>query len=476
MAAPPFWSLAQEADRIAILDDSDRQETYGSLAALADRMAEQLPTGPKRCLGFLVFANQIDAVALYLGALRSGGHVPLLLDGALHPDLLDHLAGSYRPEWIAAAKGRHAPGGYRRAAGTREVDIFVPEAGFDRGDLAPELGLLLSTSGSTGSPKLVKLSHRALAVNAASIVEYLGLRPDDRAVATLPLAYSFGMSILNSHLLAGGSYLLTDRTVLTRDFWTLAAEMKVTSLSGVPSTFEMLRRVGLDKRGLAHLRMLTQAGGKLRDEVIGEFEQLARRCGWQFWVMYGQTEAAPRISYVPADRLADKIGSIGIPVPGGELEADSVTGELVYRGENVMMGYATSREELAQGDVCAGLLRTGDIGRRDPEGYFYITGRLKRMIKLSGTRTSLDEIERFLAARFDVPVACVGEDESLSVVVAGSDEPSDKDLRALLREIFGLSPGLVRTYRRQELPLLTSGKLDYASLHRSVLREKAAPS
>lgn len=474
----PFWALEHEAERVAILDDCGRRETYGSLAVLADRAAERLPSGPGRRLGFLLIANQIDAVALYLGALRSGAHVPLLLDSDLHPDLLAQLAATYRPDWIALKKGAEFPGPYDRLFGSEEIDVFVSrddDTG-DHGALHPDLGLLLSTSGSTGSPKLVKLSYRALAANAVSIVEYLDLGPEDRAIAILPLAYSFGMSILNTHLHAGGSYLMTDFSVLSRDFWTLAANSDITSLSGVPTTFEMFRRAGLEKRGLSRLRTLTQAGGKLRDELIREFEQMAQRCGWRFFVMYGQTEAAPRISYVPAEHLAGKIGSIGIPVPGGDLETDPETGELIYRGDNVMMGYASTREELAEGDVCDRLLRTGDIGYRDAEGFFYITGRLKRFIKLSGLRTNLDEIERFLAVRLNVPVACIGEDEALNVVVADARGPSDKELGALLREVFAVPPGVTTVHRREALPLLANGKLDYGALRVSILDNKGPSS
>lgn len=474
--ATPFWALEHDAERVAVLNNCGRRETYGSLALLADRMVERLPSGSGRRLGFLLMDNRVEAVALYLGALRSGTHVPLLLDSALHPDLLAQLAATYRPDWIALPAGMEAPKPFRRAFGSEEIDVFVPRDEADRGALHPDLGLLLSTSGSTGSPKLVKLSYRALAANATSIVDYLGLQPRDRAISILPLAYSFGMSILNTHFHAGGSYLLTDLTVLSRDFWNLAAKMEITSLSGVPSTFEMFRRAGLERRGLGQLRMLTQAGGKLRDELIREFEETARRCGWQFFVMYGQTEAAPRISYVPAERLADKIGSIGIPVPGGELEADAETGELIYRGDNVMMGYATSREELAEDDTCGRLLRTGDIGYRDAEGFFYITGRLKRFIKLSGVRTNLDEIERFLAAKLEVPVACIGEDEALSIALANASGLLDKEIGAMLRDVFGVSPGLVKLHRREALPLLANGKLDYGALQESLREMKGPPS
>lgn len=163
----------------------------------------------------------------------------------------------------------------------------------------------------------MRLSYSNIDANAESISRYLGLDHRDRAITTLPLAYSFGLSILNSHLQAGGSIVLTDESPVGRGFWDLARERGITSLSGVPATYEMLRRVRIERFGLDRLRMLTQAGGRLRDALIEEFLGVSECLGLEFFVMYGQTEAAPRISYVPANNLRNKVGSVGVAVPGG---------------------------------------------------------------------------------------------------------------------------------------------------------------
>ncbi len=391
-----FWDLRHPPDSAALIDRNGHAHSYAELARAADDASTMLDRYPSREVGFLLFELTPQAIALYLGALRGRRQVPLLLQPGMNPALIETLVDIYAPAWIACASDSpvhrnysldHDFGGYALFARNGEERFAAPHA---------DCGLLLSTSGSTGSPKLVRLAYTAIASNADAIATYLGLTAEDRAITTLPLAYSFGMSILNSHLAAGGCLTLTPHSLLTREFWASAVAHDITSLSGVPSTFEMLRRIGPEKQGLRCLRMLTQAGGRLSEPLTRHFATLARESGWQFFVMYGQTEAAPRMSYVPPSRLPEKIGSIGIPIPGGSLEVDPASAELIYRGPNVMMGYASTREDLAGHDECEGVLRTGDLARADDEGYFYLTGRMKRFVKVSGSRINLDEVEAAL--------------------------------------------------------------------------------
>jgi acyl-CoA synthetase (AMP-forming)/AMP-acid ligase II len=462
-----FWQLSSgRPDSPALLDGTAGVVAYRDLAAAAESWSARLSGLPGRTLGLVLFPPSVEAIALYLACLRARRHVPALLADDLHPDLLARLAASYRPEWIAAPATLPTLAGYARVALEGEFALQLRDGGGDATPPHDELALLLSTSGSTGSQKFVRLSNRAIDSNAAAIAEYLRLTADDRAITTLPLAYSFGMSILNSHLAVGGSLVLTRLTLMSKEFWQLADASGITSLSGVPSTFEMLRRLAPEKRALPRLRMLTQAGGRLRPELVAEFERKARARGWQMVVMYGQTEASPRISYVPPERLAEKTGSIGVAIPGGRIRIDAESSELVYEGPNVMMGYATSRADLALGDTLGGVLRTGDLARLDDEGYAYITGRLNRFVKLSGVRTSLDEVEQILAGRFAASVACVGADDRLAVFLAAASAPSDNDLRGHLRDMMNVYPGLVDVRRLEALPLMANGKIDYAALRR----------
>lgn len=457
-----FWNLELHTPDAPALIDAGHRLGFSELARQADALAAALP-GSTRTMGFLAFSSTWEAVALYLGALRSGQHVPLLLQTDMDPGLMAALAAHYRPDWIALGQGTAAPEGYEVAATHGRLVLHAAIAPTGPAP-HPDLALLLSTSGSTGSPKLVRLSYQGLASNAASIVGYLGLHSEDRAITTLPLAYSFGMSILNSHLEAGASVVLTEESIVGRSFWELARAEGITSLSGVPATFEMLRRVGLERFQLDRLRMLTQAGGRLRDALIREFLGVAGRLGLEFFVMYGQTEAGPRISYVPPGRLHDKIGSIGIAVPGGQLELDPTNGELIYRGPNVMLGYATRREDLAFGDQTGGVLRTGDLARRDEDGYYYITGRAKRFVKISGNRVNLDEVEALLAGELGHAVACSGSDDDLVVFATEAAGIDEAVVRRLVQQRYKLFPGHVRLLALPSLPLLSTGKTDYQAL------------
>jgi len=453
-----FWQLAY-GERTALVE-GPRQISYSELSVLADELATALP--PSRGMGILTMPSTIESVALYLGILRSSCHVPLLIQADTAPELLDALIAQYEPDWLALAGP--APAGYTTTHVAGRMHIHVRDDRAQHPAPHADLALLLSTSGSTGSSKLVRLSAQGLATNAASIITYLDLKAEDCAITTLPLAYSFGMSILNSHLGCGGCVVLSEDSLMTREFWDVARGNSVTSLSGVPATFEILRRMGLARLQLPSLRMLTQAGGRLRDELVLHFAESAREHGLQFFVMYGQTEASPRISYVPADRLLEKIGSIGIPVPGGRMHIDKVSGELVYHGPNVMMGYATSRTELAHADEMNGVLHTGDLARVDADGYHYITGRAKRFLKLSGNRVNLDEVEIMLSAALGRQIACSGNDDDLVVFSYGDSAPAQDEVRRLIQTRYRLFGGLVRCIHLGALPLLSSGKTDYQTL------------
>lgn len=201
----------------------------------------------------------------------------------------------------------------------------------------------------------------------------------------------------------------------------------------------------------------------MRPELIRTFDTLARDHGWRLFVMYGQTEAAPRISYVPPERLPEKAGSIGIPIPGGRLELDPDTAELVYRGPNVMMGYAERRDALAKGDECGGVLRTGDLGEVDSDGFFYLKGRLKRFIKISGARINLDSVEAGLCERLGGQAVCTGSDDRLRVWLLDDAPAADEAVLASLREMFDIFPGFARVSRIPTFPLTANGKIDYRS-------------
>jgi long-chain acyl-CoA synthetase len=453
-----FWdSLSKHTSHTAVIDEGGKAISYSELSDRVSVAAEHMCSLGTRQLGLLFISNTLSSLVAYLACLRAR-HVPLLLPVGMAPELVANLKKHYLPDWTL---GEQIQGATLMGSGLSITRLHPCES---RAALAPELALLLSTSGSTGSPKLVRLSYDNLQANATSITQYLALTSDERALTLLPSHYSYGLSIINSHLHAGASMVMSEVSVLSPAFTEIIHAQAVTSLAGVPYTYQMLWRTGFNKKDFPSLRTLTQAGGRLDDKLTRAFAQLADKRGWRFFTMYGQTEATARISYVPPHRLAEKIGSIGIAIPGGQLRIDSANDELIYTGPNVMLGYATSCEDLARSDDQRGLLRTGDIGRQDEEGFFYITGRLKRFVKLAGNRIGLDELEQQLQDKLRLSVMTSGRDERLVVWLETVDETLIETAKQWLSSQFGIHHSFCRFRLVESLPILSNGKKDYPAL------------
>jgi acyl-coenzyme A synthetase/AMP-(fatty) acid ligase len=446
---------------------------------LVDRVAavaaayRGLPAGPV----FACSALDVPSVLRYLGAVRA--HRPVaLLDPALAAETLVDLVGRYEPAIVVGVRAEVVPPkGYRLSGGTDPALLgacWIRDAAGDHRP-HPDLAVLLATSGSTGDPKLVRLSRRGLLHNAAAIAGVLDIRADEVAVTSLPLFYSYGMSVVNSHLAAGATVVVADGGVLSKDFWGAVDRYGVTSLGGVPYHYEMLHRIRWSPAKHPSLRVLTQAGGRLRPELITTFHDAIAATGGRFHVMWGQTEAGPRMSTLPAAALPAKVGSVGPALPGGRLSVlvgsdtetteAGVEGEVVYRGPNVMMGYALTAADLARGDELGGVLATGDVGRLDADGYLWLSGRLKRFGKVFGIRLNLDDIEGLL--RDAAPVAAVPGDDKVIVYVEPAARPRRAELVARLAEQVRLHRSGFEVRVVERLPLLANGKVDYRSLEAS---------
>ncbi|GAA2596438.1 AMP-binding protein [Winogradskya consettensis] len=418
----------------------------GEVDAAAAAFA-QLPPG----IVFALTPTELGAVARYLGALAAGRPIALL-DPELDPEVLHALVERFGPVQVTGVSSA-PPAGYRAEGDTwlRETPAIEPH---------PDLALLLTTSGSTGNPKLVRLSRAAVEANAAAIADSLDITLDDVAPTTLPLFYTYGLSVLNSHLLRGATVVLERGGILQRGFWTVVAERGITTLAAVPYQYEMLRRLRFDPAAHPRLRTLTQAGGRLRTELVQDFAERMATVGGRLFVMYGQTEATARMAVLPPDRIKDKLGSAGLPIPGGSFSVDN--DEVVFTGPNVMMGYADSAADLAKPDELGGILRTGDLGHLDDEGFLFLTGRLKRIGKVFGVRVNLDDVERTLAAHG--AIAAVAGDDKLHVFVEGADADRARAIRGELAAFLGTHFTGLDVRGIDALPLLPTGKVDYRSL------------
>lgn len=415
-------------DRLAAVSADGTSVTYQELAEFAKQIGKIVPT---RSLVFNLCRNVIGSMAGYLSFLNNR-IVPLMLDANINEVLLSNLTEIYQPQylWIpedmaeryASMEVLYEAYGYKLLK-TGFTTIYP---------LYEELALLLTTSGSTGSPKLVRQSYTNIQSNAEAIVKYLEITESERPVTTLPMNYTYGLSIVNSHVLVGATILLTEHPIVSKAFWDFMKAEKATSFGGVPYTYEMLKRVKFFRMDLPDLRTFTQAGGKLSPELHKEFAEYALEKGKHFVVMYGQTEATARMAYLPYDMALKKYGSMGIAIPGGkftlvDVDGNAITepgivGELVYEGDNVTLGYAECGADLQKGDERGGRLETGDMAKQDEDGYYFIVGRKKRFLKLFGNRVNLDEVDRMVKSAFpDVDCASTGTDELMKVYITNAE-------------------------------------------------------
>ncbi|MCQ2416650.1 MAG: AMP-binding protein [Oscillospiraceae bacterium] len=463
-----IWDFSRFADTPAMIDENGRQVSYAELKQASEVVAQCVGG---RCLVFCLCRNEIGSVVGYTGFLN-GSIPPVMLNSHLEEELLRNLVDSYQPAylWCPADQMAQFP---EMTAVHEAYEYVLLKTNFEHSyPLHEDLGLLLTTSGSTGSPKFVRQTYANVLDNARSIVQYLELDATERPITTLPMNYTYGLSIINSHLLVGATILVTEKGLMQKEFWSFFKESGATSFGGVPYTYEMLDRLRFYRMKLPTLRTMTQAGGKILPELHEKFANYAAENGKKFVVMYGQCEATARMGYLPADMAAAKKGSMGIAIPGGkfhlidangqEVTEPNVTGELVYEGKNVTMGYAECGDDLAKGDERNGILETGDMAQFDEDGYYYIVGRKKRFLKIYGNRVNLDEVDRLVQGKFHVDFASSGVDDHMYLFV--TDEQYAASVRDFVIAKTKLNPAAFKVQVIDEIPKNDAGKTLYKEL------------
>lgn len=360
-----LFPLEHFGNQPALIDgDSGTALSYLDLKRESEKIYALLPT--KKSLVFLFCQNRLEELVAYVGLIQAGAAV-CLLEAGMPSSFKEPLIERYEPDFIIESSP-FAPKNYAAIESPYPTLTFLKREA-ETAALHPDLQLLLTTSGTTGNPKLIRLSRQNLVSNARSIIDYLAITSNERAIASLPIHYSYGLSVLHSHLLAGASVVLTQSSPAQGPFWEILNQTGCTSLAGVPFTYHLMDKIGFERLPLPTLKTLTQAGGALEPELIIKFHNVMQKRGGLFYVMYGQTEATARIAYLPPALLPEKAGAIGRAIPGGKLRL--VEEELVYEGPNVMMGYAENRDDLMKGDELNGVLYTGDLGRVDADGLFF---------------------------------------------------------------------------------------------------------
>lgn len=467
-----MWNFKQYSQNTA-LEAEDSCMTYEELEQAGNELAEIVG----RCLVFSLCTNSIGSVVGYTGFIQNKT-VPLLLSAHLDKKLLLSLADTYHPSYFwYPDKVDILEAGITGKVVFEKYGYRLLKSDYSDKDqtLYPKLALLLTTSGSTGSPKLVRQSYDNIRTNTNQIVEYLKIDSLERPVTTLPMNYTYGLSIINSHLMAGASVCLTDSTIMQKEFWNFLKEKKCTSFAGVPYTYEMLDKLRFYRMELPYLKTMTQAGGKLSTELHKKFAEYAFQSNKNFVVMYGQCEATARMGYLPPKYALQKQGSMGIAIPegqfmliddaGNEILESNVSGELVYEGKNVTLGYAQKREDLANGDEFGGKLKTGDLAKRDADGFYYIVGRKKRFLKIYGNRVNLDEVEKLIKNSYhQLECACCGTDDHMNIFI--TEETAADTIKAFAAQKTGLNPAAFHVYVIENIPKNEAGKTLYGELNK----------
>lgn len=448
-----------QSDAVAVIS-AEGTATYADLIRQAEQIASTLvalQVGKGDRVG-IIGENSLFWIASYLAILKIGAvatPLPLRLSEAqvtatftafrLKAACLD---ARRLQKYVSAIPGdvRLISNQPQDASFSRQVRVPTEQTGAatcpvaDRQDLAA----LMFTSGSTGQPNAVKVSHRNIAANTESIIQYLELSASDRMMVVLPFEYCFGTSLLHTHLRVGASLVLHNSFVFLEDLLNELDDLACTGFAGVPATFQhLLRRSSLPQRQFPHLRYVQQAGGRLPNTLINEF--LVAQPTVRFFLMYGQTEATARLSYLPPERLSDKLGSIGRGIPGQTLQvlnaegnpvAPGELGEIVAEGDNVALGYWM--DDPAKQPFRKGKLYTGDMAYVDTEGFIYVADRASDFIKPNGHRVSSREVEEVLAqipdmieaAVIGIPHAELGEAVCAFVVLKKNSTLSEKDILA----------------------------------------------
>ena len=452
--------------RLAAIDDAGSRLTYGDIAGLCTTLSNVLPA---RELVFCLCENRVASLAGFL-ALYDCHDVCLLLSAAIDQGLLATLQETYRPSyfWMPEAKNET----FHFEVAFSYKGYVLCKTGQQAPAMHPDLSMLMTTSGTTGSPKLVRHKYGNIESNARNVASVFGWTEKERGIIDLPMQYTMGLNVILSHLYAGATVLLAEANLMSPKFWTFIKEQKGTNFTGVPFSYEILKKLRFMRMDMPYLQTMAEGGGKLPDTLFQEFADYAAASGKRFFATFGTTETSARLAYLPPTEATTHIGSIGRSIPEGHLylvddEGNEITenetdGELRYEGPNVTMGYATCIEELQGGDDFKGLYSTGDIARRDADGYFYIVGRKKRFLKLYGLRVSLDQSERIISEHFGIECACTGDDSQMHIYIT---EPSlQEEVLNLIVEKTGLKAKSFDVRLLESLPRFESGKINYRQL------------
>ena len=456
----------QKKASVALIDDEKNTITYGELAK---KMVEVGQKVESRSIIFILCKNTVGAMVGYLGFIENEA-VPLNLSSKIDDELFHNLLDIYMPAYLWVPDEDIERFAYEVI--TVEYGYALLKTGNDIYPVNDKLQFLMTTSGSTGSPKLVRYKKGNLEANAKNVAVAFGWSEKERPLCDLGMQYTMGMNVINSHLYVGATVLLTDHNIMSSEFWDYMRNEHATNFTGVPFSYDLFYRLHFERMDLPDLSTLSEGGGKLTDARFIQLAKYAHRTGKRFIASFGTTETSARMACLPAELAITKTGSIGRAIPEGELfliDSDGIVltdpvaeGELCYKGPNVTMGYASCKKDLLKDDEFNGEYHTGDLARRDEDGCYFVTGRMSRFLKLLSYRVSLDQSERLIQEEFGIECACSGTDQRMNVYI--TDESKKADVLDFITAKTNLYKTLFKVYVVKEILRNDSGKIRYKDM------------
>lgn len=411
-----FQNFKRFKSRKAIFTTEGEIVYYGDFLKYAELLKKKILS---RNIILLITENSCSSILSYVATYLSENSI-ILVDRNLDKSFISKIIKSYEPNYIIS------PQNYTINETTKKIlfinNFVVKKTAFKKKKVNLLNKLILTTSGTTHSPKFVRLSHLNLFSNVKNIIKSLNIKADHVTITTLPMSYSYGLSIINSHLESGSKILVNNFSVLEKKFWHNIKKLKITSFGGVPEMYKILLKIKFYKNDLSSIRYLTQAGGKLDEKYLDEIKKIFLKLKKKFIIMYGQTEASPRMTYLKWEDFKLKTNSIGKPFQNCKIILrnkklkNNSNGEIIYKGKNVCLGYAKNYKDLFKGNLNNYVLKTGDLGFKDKKNFYYLTGRKKKIIKLFGVRMSVLDINNFLNKN-KINAYCKLKDEKINIVL-----------------------------------------------------------
>lgn len=463
-----LFSSELQAHKEAFITSKGDNVSYGDLSALSFALQRIIAPGQ------LVLVEAINSTGSLSGyAALFEARCPVLLFGSIVVKSAFHqLIEKWRPAYVWMHHQSEAIAGKIALISFHDFSLYATSIA-ETATVHPEMAVVLTTSGSTGNSKLVRLSYQNIISNASSIVSFLSIQQNDRTITTLPPGYAYGLSVINTHLMAGASILVIQNSMMEKSFWDLLNQFRITNINGVPYHYKMMHKLQLHKIQLPSVRFFTQAGARLSIDLQSYFADICHKSQSQLFCMYGQTEATARMAYLPPELASVKLGSVGKAIPGGKIEliddsgqpisVPNEVGELVYAGPNIAMGYALHFTDLRRGFDFATSHATGDYGSYDEDGYLYLVGRKDRMIKLHGKRINLDDFSnRIHELKPGWQIACVGKEDSISFFCTDATDLPEFNL--LIQKEFNLPLSSYSIRMIPSIPVNESGKVLFHQL------------